>query len=201
MNIKTLYWIRHGESLSNISESNYKIVDPCLTLKGYEQCELLKKKLEIDKIIDDIDLIVVSPLHRTLETYDNIIEKKKYKNILTLSLDEIRERIDLPCHKRTLISEKKNKYKFINFDEIKNNHDLMYDKFNGMEPKNNVIQRCKWFINWLKNRKEKNIMIITHGNFLLPMFSDVLTNVEDKSFFLNCELRKNILTSDTYNFL
>lgn len=69
----------------------------------------------------------------------------------------------------------------------------MYNKFNGLEPKTNVVQRCEWFINWLKKRKEKNIMIITHGNFLLPMFSSVLTNTEDKSFFSNCEYRKNIL--------
>jgi broad specificity phosphatase PhoE len=193
MNNKTLYWVRHGESLSNISESNYQIVDPCLTLKGYEQCELLKKKIEINKIIDNLDLIVVSPLNRTLETYYNIIDNKKYNNILTISLDEIREHIDNPCHKRISISEKKNKYKFVNFDKIKNNQDFMYNKFNGLEPKTNVIQRCEWFINWLKKRKEKNIMIITHGNFLLPMFSNVLTNMENKSFFSNCELRKNIL--------
>lgn len=193
MNSKTLYWIRHGESLSNISEHNYKIIDPCLTLKGYEQCELLKSKLETNKIIDKIDLIVVSPLNRTLETYINIIDKKKYKNILTISLDEIREHIDYPCHKRTLISEKKDKYKSVNFDKISTDKDFMYDKFNGLEPKTNVIQRCEWFINWLKKRKEKNIMIISHGNFLFPMFSNVLTDIEDKSFFSNCELRKNIL--------
>ncbi len=193
INSKSLYWIRHGESLSNISESNYQIIDPCLTLKGYEQCELLKKKLETEKIIDNIDLIVVSPLNRTLETYSNIIDKNNVKNILTISLDEIRERIDHPCHKRISISEKKNKYKFVNFDKIKNNQDLMYTKFNGQEPKTHVIERCEWFVDWLKNRKEKNIMIITHGNFLLPMFSDILTGIDNKSFFSNCEIRKNIL--------
>ncbi len=193
INSKTLYWIRHGESLSNISESNYQIVDPCLTLKGYEQCVALKKKLEIEKIIDNIDLIVVSPLNRTLETYSNIIDNKNHKNILVISLDEIRERIDHPCHKRISILEKKNKYKFVDFDKIKNNQDLMYTKFNGLEPITHVIQRCEWFIDWLRNRKEKNIMIITHGNFLLPMFSDVLIGIDNKSFFSNCEIRKNIL--------
>jgi len=138
-------------------------------------------------------LIVVSPLNRTLETYINVIDKKKCENISTISLDEIREHINQPCHKRMPISEKRKKYKFVNFDKIKNNQDLMYDKFNGLEPKTNVIQRCEWFINWLKNRKEKNIIIITHGNFLFPMFLDILTDMENKTFFSNCELRKNIL--------
>lgn len=193
MKNKTIYWIRHAESLSNISESNYKIVDPSLTLRGINQCDKLKKYLEINKIIDNIDLIVVSPLNRTLETYQNIIDDKLHNSILTISLDEIREFIDQPCHKREEIDKKNKKYKFINFDMIQNNQDYLYKKFNGKESKNNIISRCEWFINWLKNRKEKNIMVITHGNFLLPMFENVLTDVDNKSFFSNCELRKNIL--------
>jgi len=193
MNYKTLYWIRHGESLSNISENNFDIIDPSLTVKGYEQCELLKKNLQNNKIIDNIDLIVVSPLNRTLETYINIIEEKKIHNILTISLDIIREQINQPCHKRCFITEKKKKYKYINFDEIETDKDMMYIKYAGNEPKSNVITRCNKFIKWLKKRHEKNIMIITHGNFLLPMFSEVLTNTDNKTFFNNCELRKNII--------
>ena len=195
MGKKTIYWVRHGESLSNISETNHKIIDPSLTQKGIIQCETLKKKLESNKIIANIDLIIVSPLNRTLETYYNIIDNKLQNDILTISLDEIREFIDKPCHKREPIDKKKKKYKykFVNFDKIKNNHDYMYWVFNGFEPKNNIITRCKWFINWLKTRKEKNIMVITHGNFLLPMFENILTDSDNKTFFSNCELRKYIL--------
>lgn len=190
---KNIYWIRHGESLSNISESNYSIVDPSLTSNGYLQCETLKKYIHSSKIIDNIDLIVVSPLNRTLQTYANIISPHTYTNIPTISLDEIREHINQPCHKRTTIREKKNLYKFVNFDKITDNQDNQYIKFNGLEPKSNLINRCKWFVSWLESRKEKNIMVITHGNFLLPMFTDVLANVDNKTFFANCEIRKSIL--------
>jgi hypothetical protein len=66
----------------------------------------------------------------------------------------------------------------------------MYKKFNGLEPKSNVINRCKWFVKWLKSRKESNIIVITHGNFLYPMFNDVLTlQTDNKTFFSNCEIR------------
>ena len=190
---KTLYWIRHGESLSNISESNYSIVDPGLTPNGITQCENLKTYIANNKIMDKIDLIVVSPLDRTLETCANIIDVRTQTNIKIISLDEIREQINQPCHKRKYIEEKKRKYKFVNFNKITDNEDLMYKKFNGQEPKTNVISRCEWFVNWLKNRKEKNIMIITHGNFLFPMFTNVLTYIENKIFFSNCEIRKNFL--------
>jgi len=47
---KNIYWIRHAEALSNLSEFNYKIVDPGLTPLGYTQCENLKKYLQSNKI-------------------------------------------------------------------------------------------------------------------------------------------------------
>lgn len=194
-NNKNIYWIRHAEALSNISKSNYKIVDPGLTLLGYSQCEMLKNYIKSNKIINNIDLIVVSPLNRTLETCKKILDKDFLiqNKIKIISLDEIRERINQPCHKREEIKKKKLKYDIFNFNEIKSNNDLMYTKFNGNESEENVISRCEWFINWLKNRKEKNIMVITHGNFLFPMFSNILYNVNNKNFFSNCEIRKTII--------
>lgn len=193
MTDKTLYWIRHGESFSNLSEKNYSIVDPGLTTNGLAQCKVLKSYIDANKILDNIDLIVVSPLNRTLETCANIIGTKTKDDINIISLDEIREHVNQPCHKRNSIKEKKKKYKFVNFTKITDNEDLIYEKFNGQEPKTNVVSRCEWFVNWLKKRKEKNIMIITHGNFLFPMFLHVLTYVENKNFFSNCEIRKNTL--------
>jgi broad specificity phosphatase PhoE len=194
--IKNIYWIRHAESLSNVSESNYQIVDPGLTSNGFSQCEILKKNLQTNNMIDSIELIVVSPLNRTLENCSKILDKDFFcdnYNTPIISLDEIREHIDQPCHKREKIIKKKKKYKFVNFNYIKNDDDFMYKKLCGCESKSNVISRCTWFIEWLKNRKEKNIMVITHGNFLLPMFSNVLKNIDNKSFFSNCEMRKTII--------
>lgn len=186
---KNVYWVRHGESLSNVSKLGYEIVDPGLTPMGYTQCKELKKYLEFNKIIKDIDLIVVSPLERTLETCDKIINHNY--SIPIISLDEIREHIDYPCHKRKSISKKKSQYKFVNFNQITNDDDFMYLKFAGNEPKTNVNARCKWFVRWLKNRKEKNILVITHGNFLLPMFD--IIDAENKNFFSNCEIRKTTI--------
>lgn len=185
-NKKNVYWVRHAEALSNISEFNYEIVDPGLTSLGYTQCDDLKKYLQSNKIIDLIDLIVVSPLERTLETCNKIINHNNF--IPIISIDEIREHINHPCHKRKLISKKKSQYKFVNFNQIIDDSDSMYNQFNGNEPKSNVISRCEWFVKWLKNRREKNILVITHGNFLFPMFN--IIDVENKNFFSNCEIRK-----------
>lgn len=61
------------------------------------------------------------------------------KKIQFKSLDEIKEYVKHPCHKRVFISKKKYQYKFINFSQIVNNSDFIYNKFNGNKPKSNVI--------------------------------------------------------------
>lgn len=187
-NKKIIYWIRHGESLSNISDSNHDIIDPELTFTGKSQCDELKKKIKSDNIDSKIDLIIVSPLTRTLETCSNVFDDLVNK-IKFICLEEIREHIDKPCHMRKKKNLLVNKYKHIDFSNLTHDDDFLYKHYNGLETKSNVIERCKKFVRWLKNRKEKNIVIITHGNFLYPMFNDVLKNVPNKTFFSNCELR------------
>ena len=202
---KTIHWIRHGESLSNISDSNSNIIDPGLTTNGLDQCEKLKSYVNKNsQIFGSIDLIIVSPLTRTLETYHNVFGSNTNNSnipvisvipvIPVISLDMVREQMDKPCHKRKTISKLKLKKQFDQIDFSNLPHDdIMYEKVKGTETKSQVINRCNQFVQWLRARKEKNIIVVTHGNFLYPMFNDVLDlnpNLKiSKSFFSNCELR------------
>lgn len=187
-NKKNIHWVRHAESYSNTSELNYQIEDPGLTQIGITQCENLRKYIGSNNKFTDVELIVVSPLTRTLETCLNVFSNFYY-SIPIICREEIREYIDNPCHKRLNISKKIKKFGPIDFSNLTEQDDL-YTKFNGQEPKSNVISRCRQFIKWLKSRKESNIIVITHGNFLFPMFSDILVNQTDnKTFFSNCEIR------------
>lgn len=184
---KNIYWIRHAESLSNTSELNSQIEDPKITQKGIEECKQLREKIFSDGLDKRVDLIVVSPLTRTLQTCHELFYDLIY-HIPIISLDEIREQIDKPCHKRINISEKKKIYPYVKF-QIDSNNDLMYKKVSGNESFEQVLSRCEWFVEWLRHRKEKNIVVVTHGNFLYPMFNNILTNVSNKTFFSNCEMR------------
>lgn len=187
-NNKKIYWIRHGESFSNISDLNHNIIDPNLTTHGINQCEILKNKMKSDGLYNKIDLIVVSPLSRSLQTCSNVFDNLIYQ-VNFICLEEVREHIDKPCHKRKIKKELINQYKYIDFSNITYENDYFYDKYNGNEPKSEVIKRCNKFIKWLEFRKEKNIVVISHGNFLFPMFNDVLKDIHNKTFFANCELR------------
>ena len=187
-NNKKIYWIRHGESFSNISDVNHNIIDPDLTNLGINQCFNLKNKMISDNLYEKIDLVVVSPLSRSLQTCSNIFDNIM-NQVNFICVEEIREHINKPCHKRKKKAELKNKYKFIDFSNIAYENDYLYDKYNCNEPKSEVIKRCDKFIKWLKCRKEKNIVVISHGNYLFPMFNDVLKDSQNKTFFTNCELR------------
>ena len=187
-NNKKIYWIRHGESFSNTSDLNNSIIDPDLTVYGIEQCQVLKNKMKNENLYGKIDLIVVSPLSRSLQTCSNLFDNLIY-NSNFVCVEEVREHINKPCHKRKNKKELINKYKYIDFSNIIYEDDYLYDKYNCNEPKSEVIKRCNKFIKWLKCRKENHIVVISHGNFLFPMFNDVLKDSINKSFFTNCELR------------
>lgn len=206
---KQIHWIRHAETFSNTSELNYQIIDPHLTSKGIEQCFKLKKQFEDDNFFSNVELVVVSPLFRTLETASNIFDSLVYKAKF-ICLEEIREQMNKPCHKRKPIHTKKNLYKYIDFSTL-TDIDTEFDKHNLNENINNVIKRIKWFLNWIETRKEKNIVVITHGNFLLPLFNKVLPSMLAHSniinnhnnlsndFFNNCECKTTIIKYKIYS--
>lgn len=194
---KKIYWIRHAESYSNVSNYYDNVLDPDLTQDGIKQCEELKNKIKfndfdnfnnLNNLNIKIDLIVVSPLTRTLETC-SIVFNEHIGKVSFICLEDVREQINKLCHKRKKKEILKKKYEFIDFSNLTSNDDNLYTQNNGLEKKSNVVKRCNKFIEWLKKRKETNIVVITHGNFLYPMFNDVLDNISNKTFFSNCELR------------
>lgn len=191
---KKIYWIRHGESYSNVSNHYDNVLDPDLTQDGIKQCEELKKKIKLNnlnnlnKFNSEIDLVIVSPLTRTLETC-SIVFSEHIGQVNFVCLEDVREQINKLCHKRKKKEILKKKYGFVDFSNLTSNDDNLYTQYNGLEKKSNVVKRCNKFVELLKNRKETNIVVITHGNFLYPMFNDVLNNIQNKTFFSNCELR------------
>ena len=90
---KNIYLIRHGEAQHNINYLKYgsktfydiNFIDTKLTPNGHKQSSNLNK---LWKNINDIEIVLVSPLYRTLETATNIF--KNY-NIPIISLEDLRE--------------------------------------------------------------------------------------------------------------
>jgi broad specificity phosphatase PhoE len=163
---KILYWIRHGvaehnELFKTIGERAYtSLIDTRLTSKGRMQ------SLELSKNIpDNIDLILVSPLSRTLETRRLIFDTQQIEanKVQTIVLDEL---IEHPqgvhiCNKRNSRTYLNNLYpKYImNFAE-----EIEWD--GRLETYESLDKRIANIYDFIHTRSEKHIAIVCHNSYI-----------------------------------
>ena len=162
---KTIYCIRHGYALHNklfwdIGRRAYnEYRDTPLLEEGYEQAKNLSSSWNELK---NVELVVVSPCHRTLETACFVF---KNKNIPFIAKDFL---IEYPiggyenCNRRKDISDLKYKYPFINFEITDNVLNWSKRKETILELENRIEE----MVCWIGKRKENHIAIVTHSSFL-----------------------------------
>ena len=164
---QTLHLIRHGHSLHNelfhkIGVEAFRIpltIDSPLTNEGHLQSIELgntwQKKPEID-------LVLVSPCLRTLETAKFIFRDIKVPMIAKDFLIEFPLGGEEICNKRKDISDLKYMYPNV-FFESKD------DKLKWSEKDETINEleiRIKKMIKWIGERPEKNIAIVSHSSFI-----------------------------------
>ena len=162
--MKNLYLIRHGYALHNflfwkIGKEAYDIRDTQLLQKGVEQATNLGYTWQ-EK--DRIDLVVCSPSIRTLDTATLIFKNTNHKII---ALDSI---LEYPlgseeCNRRKDKSVLRALYPQVDFSNI------VYEKLPWNykhETKNCLHKRIETFIDWIKQRNEKNICVVSHSSFI-----------------------------------
>ena len=183
--MKNLYCIRHGTSLHNVmfhqigrrAYNEYR--DTPLLQEGIQEALDLNKNW--DKI-DTIELVIVSPLSRTIETALNVF---KNKSTPMISIDSIMEhpQAEEICNMRLPKEELIKKYPNIDFSLLSDDHKLYwvpeFDRDIEVERLNSRIADFKSFV---KMRPEKNIAIVSHSSFLGQM---IFQKIGDES----CELR------------
>ena len=177
-----IYFIRHAEGHHNVhtdNKHNLNIKYPCLTSKGEKQAN------DQQKILGEIsmDVVIVSPLKRTIQTAISIFNVEKD---YILADEKIREIVDCPCDLRRNTDIIKNEFPFIDFSEIDS-----IEKYSLKEAATSYNKRIDEFYFWLKNQKFKNIAIVTHGVFLLKFLEKYgeKLGIQDLSYFKNCEHR------------
>lgn len=169
---KNIYCIRHGLSLHNKlyhkhgSNTFYDpdYIDTPLLPEGREQAiNLASSWTELDKI----DLVIVSPLKRTLETAYHIF---KNSNKPIIAFENCRE---FPlglhtCNKRSNKEELELLYPDIDFTNLKDNKDTLWNpcKEETLASLNERIEVTKQF---LLSRKETNIALVNHSSFIGQM--------------------------------
>lgn len=177
---KTLYCIRHGTALHNIyfkkmGELAYRrCKDSPLLHQGVKDVDKLKQEWND---INKIELVVVSPLSRTLSTADLLF---KNKDVPILALDEL---LEYPqsyhrCNMRNTIGKLVRIYPRIDFNEIQSNIDFEFSD-EGREEQDEIgylEKRISVFKKWVDSRDENHIAIIGHSSYFNYMFFGKVDN-------------------------
>ena len=159
----TIHLIRHAQGYHNLRTANHDMPDPSLTLLGETQCRYLAQLFPYHS---DIDLLVASPIRRTLYTAIHSFPAELEKGLRVIALPEIQETSDLPCDTGSDVP--------ILRDEFANKPvdlDLVTKGWNSKSGKwaatNSAIEkRAREARVWLRGREEENIAVVTHGGFL-----------------------------------
>ena len=241
---KKVHFIRHAEGHHNVATSvsagdhgvllrgelpasEHEFYDARLTDRGIMQAHLLKKHLTTrpsqGRPFTTFDLVVVSPLTRTLETARHIFGRGRkpgtpafldpgsemnvnegvYGHIAAprfLVREECRERFGhYVCDGRRPISQVIDEFSDFDFSEVAYDDDRFYS--DERESDQACCDRALAFLEWLNRRPEKCIAVVTHSSFLRHLFGQFGENLAaaDKKTIqqttANCELRSIVMAS------
>ncbi|XP_057495989.1 phosphoglycerate mutase-like protein 1 [Actinidia eriantha] len=200
---KTLHIVRHAQGIHNVDgEKNYKAYmnpeyfDAQLTPLGWQQVDNLRKHVRSCGLIKKVDLVITSPLFRTMQTAVGVFGGEGYTDRMDavplmvanagnsdrpaissldcppiVAVELCREHLGVhPCDKRRSISEYQRLFPAVDFSLIESDEDVLW-KANIRETKEELEARGTTFMNWLWMRKEKEIAIVTHSGFLFHALS------------------------------
>ncbi|KGQ02053.1 hypothetical protein PAAG_11234 [Paracoccidioides lutzii Pb01] len=161
-----IHCVRHAQGYHNLTYANHTLSDPLLTPHGESQCKDLSAEFPHHS---QIDLIVASPLRRTLYTALLAFEDQiKSRGLTIIALPEIQETSDVPCDVGSDLEllEKEVAEKGLPVD-LKLVEEGWNSKTGKWAPTAEAIEdRAREARRWLKSRPEKEIVIVSHGGFL-----------------------------------
>jgi broad specificity phosphatase PhoE len=162
---KTIHLIRHGQSTFNVPPHDASIKDPYLTSIGRQQAEDLGKIFPYP-----VDLIVCSPLHRTLYTalsaFGHVL---KTNNKKIIAIPELQELSKYPCDTGSSLQDLKTEFREYPVD-LSLVHRTWDSKQGYWAPtERRSMERTREILGWLVDRPEENIVVIGHGHCIQLM--------------------------------
>eukprot|EP00239_Pterosperma_sp_CCMP1384_P005264 CAMPEP_0197861840 /NCGR_PEP_ID=MMETSP1438-20131217/38125_1 /TAXON_ID=1461541 /ORGANISM="Pterosperma sp., Strain CCMP1384" /LENGTH=227 /DNA_ID=CAMNT_0043479153 /DNA_START=216 /DNA_END=896 /DNA_ORIENTATION=- len=181
---KIVHFVRHAQGTHNVSKG-YRLPenhDALLTDVGVEQC---RKLSEQTVHLEGIELVVTSPLTRTIQTSIHSFPKHLEDGVKFLALEEVRETVNFLCDGRRTIGEIKADFPMIDYSVLQHDHDSVWKKYEdafgsqeehtGYRESDDVkhmSERAIKFFAFLRSRPESEIGVVTHSCFLWTTFAD-----------------------------
>ncbi|KAH1121793.1 hypothetical protein J1N35_004953 [Gossypium stocksii] len=194
---KRLHLVRHAQGRHNLEAeksrdplTSFKYFDAELSSLGWQQVYDKRKHVCSSGLLERIEVVISSPMSRTLQTAVGIfhgedetsfavakVKSEDETSSITFNPPPIiayelcRERLGkYECDKRGSISQYRSR-----FHQIENEDDILW-KAGEIETHEEVRARAMRFFQWLWERKEEEIAVVSHGVFLEQAMIQLINN-------------------------
>lgn len=177
----TVILLRHAQGLHN-AKKDYSIPDPPLSDFGLQECVELQNHFQkhLD-ISHHIELIVVSPMRRTLQTAQTALEWLIKRGVQVQPRGEWQENSNAPCDTGTPVTQLAKDFPSIQFDTVFPEYPSKTGRW-AYTPEA-IAQRGSDCRRWLKARPEKVIAVVSHSSFLRIGVSNTKFHTADYRVF------------------
>lgn len=140
------------------------IHDPPLSDLGVQQCHELRDHLRANlPLVEDAELIIVSPMRRTLQTAQEGLGWLIDRGVPVVPRAEWQENSNQPCDTGTPMTIIVKDYPQFNFDKVPSEWPVKEGRWKFSQAA--ITQRGIDCRRWLKSRPEKVIVVVGHSAF------------------------------------
>jgi broad specificity phosphatase PhoE len=201
---KTVHVIRHAESEHNTPPYSASLRDPYLTPAGQAQAETLGRQFPN---IEDIDLIVCSPMKRAIST--GLLAFKDYlqtNNRELVALPELQELSGRPCDIGSSLAELLTEFREepVDLSRVPRDWESKDKQWSPTEVR--TLARMAKARAWLRDRPESNILVISHSHCMQLLVRDAPDEYDNDGLeeirlgllpvWRNCEWRSFVVEKD-----
>ncbi|KAI1086450.1 phosphoglycerate mutase-like protein [Rostrohypoxylon terebratum] len=163
----TLILVRHAQARHN-AEVNFELPDPDLTEEGHRQCADLRRSLVENPLAQKAELVVVSPLRRTIQTALRSVDWLIEKGVKVEADASWQENSPKPCDTGSPVDELTQKFPVVDFSKV---DPVFPDKTSPAASqyhftKPAILGRAQVALEKLYTRPEKVIIVVSHSAFL-----------------------------------
>ncbi|KAI0596183.1 histidine phosphatase superfamily [Biscogniauxia sp. FL1348] len=163
----TLMLVRHAQALHNATH-DYSIRDPELSEIGREQCFPLRRGLMEDPIAQKAELVITSPMRRTIQTALGSVDWLLEKGVKIQADAGWQENSDKPCDTGSPVDKLTAEFPAVDFSTV---DPVWPDKTSPAAShyrytKTALLVRAQASLKKLYERPEKVILVVSHSAFM-----------------------------------
>jgi len=184
-----IFFIRHGEAMDDVEDRYGGWYDPDLSPAGIKGAKKIAEKLLAMNL--KFDLILSSPLKRTLQTAEEISQVLEVPMETFVYLKE-RNTYGLLCGEKKKEAEEK-------YPDLVSAYNQKKEVL-GYEDYDFFLKRVKVLIDKLSKVNKNTLICVTHRKLLKALFKDIL-GIDAKEFHDNCLAEINLDSQGNLNLV